>query len=64
MIDEGDNIVEDVAGVIGSEALQYLYDQDHVYVQNDALKAYYEIIVDEREYKSLNRSRYSSNTEG
>ena len=45
-------IVEDIENVVGSDSLHHFgeYEDDSVYVQNDRLKTYYEILMDNREY--------------
>jgi hypothetical protein len=44
--------IEDVANTVGCESLHHFgeYEDDSVYVQNDRLKTYYEILMDGREF--------------
>lgn len=58
--DDDDRILEDVEGSIGFEALAEFAknpDEDVIYVQNDRLKTYYEVVRDERTYEDLLRSK-------
>lgn len=50
--DENNRIVENVEECIGEDALNHFgeYEDDSVYVKNDILKCYYEILKDERCY--------------
>lgn len=55
LADEDDEIVEDIEGTVGVESLKSFgeYDEDSVYVRNDRLKVYYEILRDLRTYKNI-----------
>lgn len=52
LADDDFNIINDIKGHIGDEALNSfgLYEADCVYVRNDAYEMDYEILLDEREY--------------
>lgn len=55
LANEDDELVEDVADKIGWESLNHFgdYEDDIVHVQNDELKCYYEITVDNRNYREV-----------
>lgn len=58
--DDDDRILEDVENVIGFESLAEFAkdpDTDVVYVRNDRLKTYYEVVRDERTYSQLLQSK-------
>lgn len=48
-------MVEDVEDSVGFESLSHFgeYEDDSVYVKNDARKCYYEILLDERNYSDV-----------
>jgi hypothetical protein len=54
LADEDDNPIEDVEGFVGRESLLHFgeneYDPDTVYVQNDRLKCYIAILLEEEKY--------------
>lgn len=64
LADDNDEIIDDVDNTVGLESLNhfgdYKEDPDCVYVRNDALKADYEILLDERDYSDINPSANSS----
>lgn len=45
--------IEDIENTVGRESLNHFgdYEDDSVYVQNDRLKTYYEILLDDREFE-------------
>ena len=53
--DEDDKIIHDIEGTIGFDSLNHFgeYEDDSVYVQNNRLKCYYEILIDERAYSEV-----------
>ena len=55
LADEDDRIVHDVEGSVGFDSLNHFgeYDDDAVYVKNNRLKCYYEILIDERKYSDV-----------
>lgn len=55
LADDDDEIVEDVKGVVGLEALSSFgeYEDDSVFVRNDRLKCDYEILLDQRKYSDV-----------
>lgn len=59
LVDENDEIVEDVEGSIGFESLNHFgeYEDDSVFVRNDRLKVYYEILLDLRTYSEVIKSK-------
>lgn len=59
LADDDFNIVDDIVGTIGEEALGAfgMYEEDCVYIRNDELEIDYEILIDERYFaKASNRS--------
>ena len=52
LTDENDEIIENVAETVGEDALNHFgeYEDDSVYVRNDAKKCDYEILLDQRNY--------------
>lgn len=58
LTDENDERIEDVEGTIGSESLNHFgeYEDDSVFVRNDARRIEYEILLDERTYTEVARS--------
>lgn len=52
LADENDDIVEDVEETVGFESLNHFveFEDDSVFVRNDAMKCDYEILLDERTY--------------
>lgn len=59
LTDEDDNVVDDVENTVGHESLNTFgqYEDDSVYVRNDALKHDYEILLDERRYRDIKRPK-------
>lgn len=59
LADDLDELVEDVDRVIGFESLLTFgrYEEDSVYVRNDRLKADYEILMDERNYSDVLKTK-------
>lgn len=55
LADENDEMVEDVEDSVSFESLSHFgeYEDDSVYVKNDARKCYYEILLDERNYSDV-----------
>ena len=53
--DDMDNIVEDVEELIGEDIASHFgeYEDDSVFVRNDRMKAYYEILMDCRSYSEV-----------
>lgn len=56
--DEDDEVIDDIAGTIGEESLRMFgqYEDDSVYVRNDALKYDYEILLDTRRFHDIKRA--------
>lgn len=59
LADDNDQIVEDVEGVVGFESLSHFgeYEDDSVYIRNDRLKVYYEILLDQRRYTDVIKTK-------
>ena len=55
LADENDSLIEDVEDVVGYEALTHFgeYEDDSVFVRNDAQKCDYEILLDQRKYYDI-----------
>lgn len=55
LTDEQDHRIEDVKGIVGEDSLTRFgeYEKDTVYVRNDTLKCYYEILRDIDKYSEL-----------
>lgn len=55
LADDGDELIEDVEEVVGSESLNCFgeYEDDAVFVRNDRLKCDYEILLDHRKYTDV-----------
>ena len=53
LADDAYNIVDDIAGTVGVEALASFGDSDCVYVRNDELGIDYEILIDERYFGKI-----------
>lgn len=55
LADENDEIIEDVENVVGFESLSHFgeFEDDSVYVRNDARKCDYEILTDQRNYSEV-----------
>lgn len=59
LTDDEDEVMEDIEGTVGADSLERFgeYEDDAVYVRNDRLKCYYEILKDLRNYSDV-ISRY------
>lgn len=59
LADDNDEILEDVEGVVGFESLTHFgeYEDDSVYVRNDRLKCDYEILLSQRDYSDVIKSK-------
>lgn len=55
LADENDDVIEDVEETIGVETLTHFgeYEEDSVFVRNDARKCDYEILLDQRSYSEV-----------
>lgn len=55
LTDEHDNVIEDVDEIVGKDSLNHFgeYEDDSVFVRNDALEVDYEILADVREYSDI-----------
>lgn len=55
LADENDEIIEDVETVVGFESLNHFgdYEDDSVFVRNDARKCDYEILMDQNNYSDV-----------
>lgn len=55
LADDGDELIDDVEEVVGSESLKCFgeYEDDAVFVRNDRLKCDYEILLDHRKYSDV-----------
>ena len=55
LTDDQDNIIEDVEGLVGLDSLNHFgeYEDDSVFVRNDALQTDYEILADLRNYSDV-----------
>ena len=53
--DDFNNVIDDIDNIIGEDSLNHFgeYEDDSVFVRNDALRTDYEILMDEREYSSV-----------
>lgn len=59
LADENDEIIEDVESVVGFESLSHFgeFEDDSVYVRNDARKCDYEILTDQRNYSDVAKQK-------
>ena len=59
LTDGNDEVVHDVDGVIGYEALESFgeYEDDSVFVRDDRLKCDYEILLDKRSYSDVKKTK-------
>lgn len=59
LTDDMDELVEDADDVVGFESLNHFgeYEDDSVFVRNDRLKADYEILLDERNYSDVLKTK-------
>lgn len=55
LTDDFDNVIEDVESLVGEDSLKHFgeYEDDAVYVRNDACKTEYEILLDVRKYADI-----------
>lgn len=55
LLDDMNEIVEDVDESVGEDSLEHFgeYEDDSVYVRNDAKKCDYEILIDQRNYQEI-----------
>ncbi len=61
LADDNDVIVDDVENVVGFDSLNSFgeYEDDSVFVRNDRLKCYYEILLDQRKYSDVIRKPHN-----
>lgn len=59
LTDENDCLIEDVESIIGFESLTHFgeYEDDSVFVRNDRLKCDYEILLDQRRYADVLKTK-------
>lgn len=59
LADENDDIVDDVEETVGFDSLNHFgeYENDSVHVRNDRLKCYYEILLDQRSYSEVLKTK-------
>ena len=59
LADENDEEVDDVDEIVGEESLRHFgeYEDDSVFVRNDRLKCDYEILLDQRNYSDVAKTR-------
>ena len=57
LTDDFDNPINDVEFLVGEDSLTHFgeYEDDSVFVRNDATKSYYEILLDTRAYSTIQR---------
>lgn len=62
LADDDDNIVEDVDEIVGKDSLLHFgeYEDDAVYVRNDALQSDYAILMDYQGYHEMMQNKYGS----
>ena len=55
LLDDMNEIVDDIEEVVGEDSLEHFgeYEDDPVYVRNDAKKCDYEILLDQRNYQEI-----------
>lgn len=60
LTDDDDEIIDDVDTIVGSESLTHFgeYEEDSVFVRNDAHRCDYEILKDLRRYSDVDRPRW------
>ena len=53
--DDNDDVIDDIEGTVGIDSLTHFgeYEDDAVFVRNDELKCYYEILLDHRNYNDF-----------
>lgn len=59
LADDNDQIIEDVEDTIGFESLSHFgeYEDDSVFVRNERLKVDYEVLLDQRSYSDVIKSK-------
>ena len=59
LADENDELIEDVEDIVGMESLTHFgeYEDDSVFVRNDRLKCDYEILMDQRTYSEVLKTK-------
>ena len=59
LADEDDNVIEDVEGTVGEDSLKHFgeYEDDSVFVRDDAHKTDYEILLDDRKFADILANR-------
>ena len=59
LTDENFEMVDDIDAIVGVESLNHFgeYEDDSVFVRNDRLKADYEILLDQRKYSDVLKSK-------
>lgn len=59
LADENDEIIEDVDEIVGEDFADHFgeYEPDSVFVRNDRLKCDYEILIDQRNYSEVVKSK-------
>ena len=65
LTDDWDNIIGNVDDIVGEESLEHFgeYETDTVFVRNDRLRTYFEVMRDLRRYEDLPRDDKSSEEE-
>lgn len=60
LTDEEDDAIEDIESIVGADSLNHFgeYEDDSVFVRNDARKTDYEILLDTREYANIIHDYY------
>lgn len=55
LLDDMNEIVDDIEEIVGEDSLEHFgeYEDDSVYVRNDAKKCDYEILLDQRNYQEI-----------
>ena len=55
LLDDMNEIVDDIEETVGEDSLEHFgeYEDDSVYVRNDAKKCDYEILLDQRNYQEI-----------
>lgn len=65
LTDDWDNIIGNIDDIVGEESLEHFgeYETDTVYVRNDRLRTYFEVMRDLRRYEDLPRTDESPEAE-
>lgn len=60
LVDEDDERIENIDNLVGIESLNHFgeYEDDSVYVRNDEMRCYYEILLDSDRYEDIARGKY------